>query len=111
MSTMIYEAYRKTTLGSALTDSLDELITAKQIHPEMALKILAQFDKSISNALATKAKNRINFKGHLKTYRNCDNVWTFEVRDVTFRLESETLKADKLSIVACDGKAQAKDQA
>lgn len=33
-----------------------------QITPQLALKVLLQFDKAINNALAHKVKNRVNFK-------------------------------------------------
>lgn len=43
--------------------------------------------------------------GHLKTYRFCDNVWTFVLKDVEFREVQELVKVDKVKIVACDGKS------
>ena len=33
-----------------------------QITPQLALKVLLQFDKAINNALSTRVKNRISFK-------------------------------------------------
>lgn len=48
-----------------------------QITPQLALKVLLQFDKSINQALSNKVKSRITFKASkLNTYRFCDNVWT-----------------------------------
>ena len=61
--------------------------------------------KTINTALANRVKNRITFKGHLNTYRFCDNVWTFVLEDVDFREMQETIKVDKVKIVACDGKS------
>ena len=46
---------------------------------------LFQYDKAINNALATRVRNRINFKGQLNTYRFCDNVWTFVIEEAEFR--------------------------
>lgn len=43
--------------------------------------------------------------GHLKTYRFCDNVWTFVLKDVEFREVQDLIKVDKVKIVACDGKS------
>jgi len=37
-------------------------LQSQQITPQLALKALLEFDKAINNALATKVKNRINFK-------------------------------------------------
>ena len=75
-----------------------------QISPQLALKVLLQFDKAINTALSTRAKNRISFKGHLSTYRYCDNVWTLVLNDVDFREVQEFVSVDKVKIVACDGK-------
>ncbi|XP_065070359.1 transcription initiation factor IIA subunit 2-like [Rhopilema esculentum] len=101
---MSYQLYRNTTLGNSLQESLDELIQSQQITPQLALKALLEFDKAINHALATKVKNRITFKGHLNTYRFCDNVWTFVLEDVQFRELGEMVKVEKVKVVACDGK-------
>lgn len=83
---MSYQLYRNTTLGNTLQESLDELIQYGQITPQLALKVLVQFDKSINAALSTKVKSRVTFKaGKLHTYRFCDNVWTLMLKDVEFR--------------------------
>lgn len=83
---MSYQLYRNTTLGNTLQESLDELIQYGQITPQLALKVLVQFDKSINTALSTKVKSRVTFKaGKLHTYRFCDNVWTLMLKDVEFR--------------------------
>nr|CAG4652353.1 EOG090X0L7F [Triops cancriformis] len=108
---MAYQLYRNTTLGNTLQESLDELIQYGQITPQLALKVLLMFDRSMNNALATRVKNRVTFKaGKLNTYRFCDNVWTFMLNDVEFREVQELIKVDKVKIVACDGKSpQVKD--
>lgn len=46
------------------------------------------------------------FQGHLNTYRFCDNVWTFVLTSVDFRDLGEIVKADKVKVVACDGKGK-----
>ena len=99
---MNYELYRHSTLGATLTDSLDELIQSQQLTPQLAMKVLQQFDKSISEALSQKIRNRTQFKGHLDTYRFCDDVWTFILRDASFRTDGDTVHADKVKIVACN---------
>ncbi|XP_062573886.1 transcription initiation factor IIA subunit 2-like [Saccostrea cucullata] len=102
---MSYQLYRNTTLGHTLQESLDELISCGQITPQLALKVLLQFDKAINTALANRVKNRIQLKGKLNTYRFCDNVWTFVLNNVDFRDVQELAKCDKVKIVACDGKS------
>ncbi|XP_054161961.1 transcription initiation factor IIA subunit 2-like [Oppia nitens] len=109
---MNYQLYRNTTLGHTLQETLDDFIQSGQISPQLAIKVMLQFDRSINQSLANRVKTRLTFKaGHLKTYRFCDNVWTFVLKDVEFREVQELVKVDKVKIVACDGKgSQAKDE-
>ncbi|CAD5122696.1 DgyrCDS11106 [Dimorphilus gyrociliatus] len=103
---MSYQMYRKTTLGNTLQESLDDLITMNQITPNLALKVLQQFDRAINSALSQRVRNRTNFKGHLNTYRFCDNVWTFVLDDVEFKdAMIENGNIERLKIVACDAKS------
>lgn len=102
MSSTVYELYRKSSIGTALADGLDELIITGRIDPQLALKILANFDRSITEALSERVKSRLSFKGHLDTYRFCDEVWTFVIKDASFKFESETVLADRIKIVACN---------
>lgn len=46
----------------ALTDSLDELIQSGHINPQLAMRVLTTFDKSISDALAQLVRNKANIK-------------------------------------------------
>ncbi len=46
----------------ALTDTLDDLISERRIEPQLAMKILANFDRSITEVLAEKVKARLTFK-------------------------------------------------
>jgi transcription initiation factor TFIIA small subunit len=48
----------------ALTDTLDDLISDRRIEPQLAMKILANFDRSITEGLADKVKARLTFKVH-----------------------------------------------
>ncbi|KAF2230178.1 transcription initiation factor IIA gamma chain [Viridothelium virens] len=100
-----YELYRRSTLGVTLLDSLDELITARRIEPQLAMKILSNFDKCMSEVLADRVKSRLSFKGHLDTYRFCDDVWTFVIKDINFKLDNQsTIHAEKVKIVSCNNK-------
>lgn len=101
---MSYQLYRNTTLGHTLQESLDELIQCGQITPDLALKVLLQFDKAINSALSSRVNKRVTFKAKLNTYRFCDNVWTFVLTDAEFREGAEQIRVDKVKIVACDGK-------
>lgn len=112
----------------ALTDSLDELIQSGHINPQLAMKVLVTFDKSITEALTSKVKSKAVFKvsfcllifkhpyldlliilirllqGHLDTYRFCDDVWTFVVDSMNAKLETETITTERVKIVACNAK-------
>jgi hypothetical protein len=50
------------SLGGALTDTLDHLITERRIEPQLAMKILTNFDKAVADVLADKVKARLTFK-------------------------------------------------
>jgi hypothetical protein len=50
------------SIGMALTDTLDDLISDRRIEPQLAMKILANFDRSIAEVLADKVKARLTFK-------------------------------------------------
>ncbi|KAI9831725.1 MAG: Transcription initiation factor IIA small chain (TFIIA 13.5 kDa subunit) [Phylliscum demangeonii] len=100
-----YELYRRSSIGMALTDTLDDLITDRRIEPQLAIRILANFDRSITEILSEKVKAKMSFKGHLHTYRFCDEVWTFLLEDVTFKMENQhVVQVDKVKIVSCNSK-------
>lgn len=45
-----------------MTDTLDDLITEHRIDPQLAMKILAHFDKAVTEVLQEKVKSRLSFK-------------------------------------------------
>ncbi|OAA68838.1 transcription initiation factor iia small chain [Cordyceps fumosorosea ARSEF 2679] len=110
------------SIGLALTDTLDDLISESRIHPQLAMKILGNFDQAITEALQKNVRSRLQFKvnstgdstpparwwrrGSLDTYRLCDEVWTFLIKNVTFKMDngSQTVVADKVKIVSCNAK-------
>ncbi|KAM0786959.1 hypothetical protein ACM66B_002378 [Microbotryomycetes sp. NB124-2] len=102
--TVFYQLYRRSSLGAALFEALDELIQSGHINPQLAMRVLNQFDKSASQTLATQVKTKSAVKAHLQTYRLVEEVWTFVLKDPTFKFEnnSETVTVPgKLKIVAC----------
>ena len=50
------------SIGMALTDTLDDLITERRIEPQLAIKILANFDRSITEILSAKVRAKLAFK-------------------------------------------------
>lgn len=96
----------------ALTDTLDDLISDQRIDPQLAMKILANFDRAITEVLQEKVRARLTFKGSLDTYRFCDEVWTFLLKDVTFKMDGgqQTVTAQKVKIVSCNSKKPGEPQ-
>ncbi|KAK5657758.1 hypothetical protein OQA88_2831 [Cercophora sp. LCS_1] len=105
-ATNFYDLYRHGSLGVTLTDALDDLISAERIDPQLAIKVLNQFDRIVAESLQEKVKARLTFKGSLDTYRFCDEVWTFLIKNVTFKMDNgnQTVVADKVKIVSCSAK-------
>lgn len=50
------------SIGEALIDTIDDLINDGRIEPQLAMKILSNFDRAIAETLAEKVKSRLNFK-------------------------------------------------
>jgi hypothetical protein len=55
-----------------LTDTLDDLIQDHRIDPQLAMKILANFDRAIAEVLQEKVRSRLTFKVNT-LYRPCPN--------------------------------------
>lgn len=138
------------SIGATLTDTLDDLITDTRIDPQLAMKILANFDRAIADVLQERVKARLTFKvrqpcceatlvclgnlegwrgmrsgrnmadmevsirlqGSLDTYRFCDEVWTFLIKNVQFKMENggQAVVADKVKIVSCNAKRPGEGQ-
>jgi transcription initiation factor TFIIA small subunit len=52
-------------IGMALTDALDDLISEGRIAPQLAMKILNNFDKHVTEVLADRVKANLTFKVRL----------------------------------------------
>ena len=105
-------------------DTIDKMILEGQIEPQTAMKIMSNFDKAIAKILADRVKARLSFKvrahrvfalytelilillkGQLDTYRFCNEVWSFVIKDVTMTLDNHChVKAEKIKIVSCNDK-------
>ncbi len=100
---MNYELYRRSAPGQALLETLDELVNNQQIAPQLAMRVLSQFDRSMSEAL-NNARTRCHIRGHLRDYRYLDDVWTFMVMNARVRCDDEMLASQLLKIVACNAR-------
>ncbi|XP_038689262.1 transcription initiation factor IIA subunit 2-like [Tripterygium wilfordii] len=99
-----FELYRRSTIGMCLTETLDEMVQSGTLTPELAIQVLVQFDKSMTEALELQVKSKVSVKGHLHTYRFCDNVWTFILQDALFKHDDNQENVGRVKIVACDSK-------
>jgi len=63
---MSYELYRRSAPGQALMDALDELIENQQITPQLGMRVIHQFDASMSEALGT-VRGRFTVKVNTNT--------------------------------------------
>ncbi|KAL2505910.1 Transcription initiation factor IIA subunit 2 [Abeliophyllum distichum] len=99
-----FELYRRSTIGMCLTETLDEMVSSGVLSPELAIQVLVQFDKSMTEALEIQVKSKVSIKGHLHTYRFCDNVWTFILQDAQLKSEDFQENVGHVKIVACDSK-------
>lgn len=116
---------RHCSIGIALADTLDDLISSRRIEPQLAMRIMSNFDQSIATVIGEKVKARTSFKarfqvglnieyianlqkGSLDTYRFCDEVWTFIIKDVNFKMDNANqAHSDRIKIVACQSKEKA----
>uniref|UniRef100_A0A0D3DFV4 Transcription initiation factor IIA subunit 2 n=1 Tax=Brassica oleracea var. oleracea TaxID=109376 RepID=A0A0D3DFV4_BRAOL len=92
-----FELYRRSTIGMCLTETLDEMVQSGTLSPELAIQ-------SMTEALESQVKTKVTIKGHLHTYRFCDNVWTFILQDAMFKSEDRQENVSQVKIVACDSK-------
>lgn len=48
----------------------------------------------------------MQIQGSLDTYRFCDEVWTFLIKNVTFTMDNRAVQVqtDKVKIVSCNAK-------
>jgi hypothetical protein len=50
------------SIGLALTDTLDDLISDDRINPQLAIRILMNFDQAMTEGLQKHVKARLSFK-------------------------------------------------
>lgn len=112
MATESYEFYRGSSIGDALMEQLDDLVTANQIPGDLAFKILHIFDRVISEVLASEVKATTTIKGKIKHYKQVDEVWTFNMKNARFLTKENGQKKDEVQeliagnfvILACPAK-------
>ncbi|KAK9936702.1 hypothetical protein M0R45_013530 [Rubus argutus] len=78
----------------------NEILTA-----ELAFRVLFQFDKTMTEAFKTQARNNVSIGGHLHTYQFYNYLWKFILHNAVVRYQNNggaTVKenVDRLKIVA-----------
>ncbi|CAF3954366.1 unnamed protein product [Rotaria sp. Silwood1] len=108
-----YQIYRSTTIGLALDDTLQELVHRQILTSALVPYILNVFDEIINEKLtyrSIKGKKEVClvFKGHLLSYRSCDQVWTLLFDSLIFTSNTDPLwklcltsQHDKIKIITC----------
>ncbi|CAF1015386.1 unnamed protein product [Rotaria sordida] len=108
-----YQIYRSTTIGLALDDTLHELVHRQILSSRIVHYILNVFDEIINKKLTCqsikgKKEGCLSFKGHLLSYRSCDQVWTllFNSFILTSNIDSLsnislTIQNNKIKIITC----------
>lgn len=52
----------KISIGASLMDTIDDFINEGHIEPQLAMKILGNFDRIVQEVLGDKVKTRLTFK-------------------------------------------------
>ncbi|KAK2387148.1 transcription initiation factor IIA subunit [Trifolium repens] len=63
-----FELYRRSTIGNCLTETLDEMVQNGTLSHELAIQVLVQFDKSMTEALETQVKSKVSIKDCLGAF-------------------------------------------
>ncbi|KAL6776343.1 TF2A4 [Auxenochlorella protothecoides x Auxenochlorella symbiontica] len=94
--------YRSSSIGESLMGALKLLQDDGKISDVLAMRVIQEFDAAILRALDKRVTAKSSFKGQLDTYRYCDNVWDFELRDVILKLSPTqgSSKRDELELAA-----------
>ncbi|KAJ6464765.1 transcription initiation factor IIA gamma subunit [Mycena vitilis] len=102
MASAYYEIYRGSPLGIALIDTIDEYVRSGVLDGKQGMIILQTFDRALGDAIATKVKAKASVKAHLRSYRHCEEVWTFSLQNAMFKMDDkQTVTTPRIKIIAC----------
>ena len=103
------QIYRHGSLGSALIDAIDDMIINGRIQPQVGKSALENFDRIMCRSLGDLTRAKLSFKGRLDMYRHCDNIWTFELKDVKMTMnpgkQGRAIEVKRLKIVSYDAES------
>ena len=89
---------------------MEELKKENKISAGLEQKIITKFDEIICQELATQTKTKNSIKGTVTSFRNCDDIWIFYCKDISIKMEKNTLTIPKLKIIALDEKLKKKNK-
>lgn len=95
-----YIIYRTSSIGIALADALDEMVSSGRLEPQLANKVMQSFDKGAAQVLARRVRARIpSMRGRLDTYNDIEGAFTLVVKDVRIKLGDNTeMEVEKMKI-------------
>lgn len=89
----VFHHYRASIIGQELEESLDEFVENGIFDEEQKKTIMELFDRAISTALSTWVRTKATVKGPLHHYRNHDDIWTFFLDHIEFKLDGATVSS------------------
>ncbi|KAJ0972649.1 hypothetical protein J5N97_020608 [Dioscorea zingiberensis] len=57
-----FDLYRRSTIGMCLTETFDEMVSNGTLGPKLAIQVVVQFVKSMTEALETQVKSKVIIK-------------------------------------------------
>ncbi|PNW77147.1 hypothetical protein CHLRE_10g424150v5 [Chlamydomonas reinhardtii] len=110
---MSFQIYRNTSVGESLMETIEQMAQEEKLTEEIALAVLKQFDTSMSKAIKEFVTGKATMKANMKTYHYYENVWTFSLEKVEFKLNqagngsmngAQSLACDTAKVVVVDAK-------
>jgi Transcription initiation factor IIA, gamma subunit, helical domain len=63
----INSLYRASSIGLTLVDTLDDMVNEGRIEPQLAMKVVARFDRAIAEVLGERVRARLSFKVRVRS--------------------------------------------
>mmetsp|Transcript_24000 Transcript_24000/g.27182 ORF Transcript_24000/g.27182 Transcript_24000/m.27182 type:complete len:119 (-) Transcript_24000:313-669(-) len=97
-----YQIYRETILGDTLHATLAELVAMSQLENTIAEQVMKIFDRVIERELKNLDRaQKVMLTGKLDEYKNCDDVWTFIIKDPKLTIDNNIIPSDMIKIISC----------
>ena len=100
--------YIKSKIGEALTQTLAK--HESQMSEELIKSFKATFEQRMYQKLENVNKGRSSVKGKIISFKSCDDVWMFWLKDSTLKVDKDDYNNQNLKIVAVDSKRRGQEQ-